>query len=278
MKERRYPTVLTIAGSDSGGCAGIQADLKTFSALGVFGASVITAVTAQNTQEVRAVEILPPTIIRQQAEAVLDDITVDAVKTGMLPTPEIIKTVADLIDRYNLKNVIVDPVMVATSGARLADSDIAEAFRKHLYTRAMLITPNIPEAEALSGITIHTEEDFQKAANIMMEQGCRAVLIKGGHFANDQSTDILFGPQRGTSAVISSNRVESKNLHGTGCTFSSAIAANIALGWDLENAVKRSKMYIFSAIKNGSQVTTGKGYGPVNHLFNPKRLKKIIVL
>jgi len=277
MKER-YPTALTIAGSDSGGCAGIQADLKTFSALGVFGASVITAVTAQNTQEVRAVETLSPTIIRQQAETVLDDITTDAVKTGMLPTPKIIKTVAALIDRYNLKNVIVDPVMVATSGARLADSDIAEAFRKYLYTRAMLITPNIPETEALSGIIIHTEEDFQKAADIMMEQGCQAVLIKGGHFENDKSTDILFGPQKGTCTVISSNRIESKNLHGTGCTFSSAIAAYIALGLDLENAVRRSKMYIFSAIENGSQIITGKGYGPVNHLFNPKRLKKVILM
>jgi len=275
MKEKRYPTALTIAGSDSGGCAGIQADLKTFSALGVFGASVITAVTAQNTQEVRAVETLPPTIIRQQAEAVLDDITIDAVKTGMLPTPEIIETVAGLIDRYNLKNVIVDPVMVATTGARLADSDVAEAFRKYLYPRAMLITPNIPEAEALSGITIQTKEDFQKAADIMMEQGCQAVLIKGGHFTTDESTDILFGPRKGTCTVMSSNRVESNNLHGTGCTFSSAIAANIALGWDLTNAVRRAKMYIFLAIKNGSQLTTGKGYGPVNHLFNPQRLKKL---
>ena len=280
MKEKRYPTALTIAGSDSGGCAGIQADLKTFSALGVFGASVITAVTAQNTQEVRAVETLPPTIIRQQAEAVLDDITIDAVKTGMLPTPEIIETVAGLIDRYNLKNVIVDPVMVATTGARLADSGIAEAFRKYLYPRAMLITPNIPEAEALSGITIQTKEDFQKAADIMMEQGCQAVLIKGGHFSStssltDESTDILFGPRKGTCTVMSSDRVESNNLHGTGCTFSSAIAANIALGWDLTNAVRRAKMYIFLAIKNGSQLTTGKGYGPVNHLFNPQRLKKL---
>ena len=273
MKER-YPTALTIAGSDSGGCAGIQADLKTFSALGVFGASVITAITAQNTQEVRAVEILSPTIIRKQAEAVLDDITVDAVKTGMLPTPEIIKTVADIIDRYHLKNVIVDPVMVATTGARLVDSDIAKAFRKHLYTRAMLITPNIPEAEALSGITIQTEEDFQKAADLMMKQGCQAVLIKGGHFINDKSTDILFDFSKGTSTVISSERIESKNLHGTGCTFSSAIAANIALGWDLENAVKQAKVYISSAIKAGSKVTTGKGFGPVNHFFNPKKQKK----
>ncbi|MDR1611005.1 MAG: bifunctional hydroxymethylpyrimidine kinase/phosphomethylpyrimidine kinase, partial [Candidatus Symbiothrix sp.] len=214
-------------------------------------------------------------IIRQQVEAVLDDITVDAVKTGMLPSPEIIETVASLIDRYNLKNVIVDPVMVATSGARLTDPGIAEAFRKHLYTRAMLITPNIPEAEALSGITIQTEDDFQKAADIMMEQGCQAVLIKGGHFTKERVTDILFGPEKGESTSLGSSHVKSKNLHGTGCTFSSAIAANIALGWDLTNAVRRAKMYIFLAIENGSNLITGNGYGPVNHLFKPKRLKKL---
>ncbi|MDR0769249.1 MAG: bifunctional hydroxymethylpyrimidine kinase/phosphomethylpyrimidine kinase [Dysgonamonadaceae bacterium] len=264
----RYPTVLTIAGSDSGGGAGVQADLKTFSALGVYGTSAITAVTAQNTQEVRTVETLSIDIIRQQVEAVLDDIAVDAVKTGMLPTPGIIETVAALIDRYNLKNVIVDPVMVATSGARLAIPCIAEAFRKHLYRRAMLFTPNIPEAEALSGINIQTEDDFQKAADIMMEQGCRAVLIKGGHFTKDCATDILFGTGKGESIPIRSRRVESKNLHGTGCTFSSAIAANIALGLDLTNAVKRAKTYIFTAIENGKDITVGNGYGPVNHLFS----------
>jgi hydroxymethylpyrimidine/phosphomethylpyrimidine kinase len=190
----------------------------------------------------------------------------------MLPTPEIIETVAALIDRYDLKDVIVDPVMVATSGARLADSDIAEAFRKYLYTRATLITPNIPEAEALAGIVIHKETDFQKAADIMMEQGCRAVLIKGGHFAKDRSTDMLFGPQKGTSVAMSSERIESTNLHGTGCTFSSAIAAYMALGLDLTNAVKRAKRYIASAIKSGERINTGKGHGPVNHLFSPKPL------
>lgn len=274
-KVTRYPTALTIAGSDSGGCAGIQADLKTFSALGVFGTSVITAVTAQNTQEVRAVEILSPVIIRRQAEAILDDITVDAIKTGMLPTPEIIETVASVIDQYNVKNVIVDPVMVATSGARLTDSGIADAFRKHLFTRAALITPNIPEAEALSGIPIHTEADFQKVAEIMIEQGCRAVLIKGGHFSKKKSTDILFDTQKGKSTVFKSTRIKSKNLHGTGCTLSSAIAAYLALGKDLENAVRVAKAYTCFAIRNGCKAITGKGYGPVNHFFSPKRLKKL---
>ena len=272
--KRRYPTALTIAGSDSGGGAGIQADLKTFSALGVYGASAITAITAQNTVEIRAIRTLSTDIIRQQVEAVLDDITVDAIKTGMLPTPEIIETVASLIDRYALKNVIVDPVMVATSGALLSDSNIAEAFRKHLYTRAMLFTPNIPEAEALSGITIQSEADFREAANVMMEQGCRAVLIKGGHFDKDKATDILFGQGKWKSTSLELSRVESKNLHGTGCTFSSAIAAYIALGWNLENAVRDAKTYVYLAIDRGSKLTVGNGYGPVNHFFLPQKLKQ----
>lgn len=272
--KQRYPTALTIAGSDSGGCAGIQADLKTLSALGVFGASVITAVTAQNTQEVRAIETVSPAIVREQAEAVLDDITVDAVKTGMLPVPEIIETVASLIDRYNLEKVIVDPVMVATSGARLTDSGTAEAFRKYLFARAMLITPNISEAEALSGIPIQTEADFQKAAAIMLEQGCRAVLIKGGHFSTEKSTDIFFSPQKRTGVVFNSDYIVSENLHGTGCTLSSAIAAYLALGKNLENAVRLAKAYTYFAILSGCEFITGKGHGPVNHFFNPKRYRE----
>ncbi|MDR3340468.1 MAG: bifunctional hydroxymethylpyrimidine kinase/phosphomethylpyrimidine kinase [Candidatus Symbiothrix sp.] len=272
-KTKRYPTALTIAGSDSGGCAGIQADIKTFSALGVFGASVITSITAQNTREVRAVEILSPEIIRQQAEAVLDDIAVDAIKTGMLPSPEIIEVVASIIDRYQPKTVIVDPVMVATVGARLAAASIADAFREKLYPRITLITPNIPEAEALSGVEIHSEKDFQQAAEVLLKQGCTAVLIKGGHLSNACSTDILF--RRGKEPLsFSAPHVDSSNLHGTGCTFSSAIAAYMALGEDFETAINAAKTYITAAIFYGSGITTGKGYGPVNHFFIPKSLKE----
>lgn len=263
---KRYPTALTIAGSDSGGCAGIQADLKTFSALGVFGTSVITAVTAQNTQEVRAVETLSAAIVRQQLETVLDDIPVDAVKTGMLPAPEIIETVAAIIDRYGLKNVIVDPVMVATSGARLAAASIGGAFRTELYRRISLITPNIPEAEALSGITIRTEKDFRNAAEVLLAQACPAVLIKGGHLSTASSTDILFRHDK-EPVSFSSPRIDTANLHGTGCTFSSAIAAYLALGHELESAIERAKAYISSAIQSGSRMTLGKGHGPVNHFF-----------
>ncbi|MDR0733361.1 MAG: bifunctional hydroxymethylpyrimidine kinase/phosphomethylpyrimidine kinase [Dysgonamonadaceae bacterium] len=271
MIKRKYTTVLTIAGSDSGGCAGIQADLKTFSALGVFGASVITAVTAQNTQEVRAIETMSSAIVREQAEAVLDDIPVDAVKTGMLPTPEIIKTVASLIDRYNLKNVVVDPPMVATSGMRLTDTNIADAFREYLFTRATLITPNISEAETFSGIPLRTQSDFEKAAKIMLEQGCRAVLIKGGHFQEEQSTDMLFGHQKGACAAFNQPYIQSNNLHGTGCTLSSAIAAYLALGEDLETAVRRAATYTNAAIRSGREAVMGKGHGPVNHFFSPKK-------
>jgi hydroxymethylpyrimidine/phosphomethylpyrimidine kinase len=264
---RRYPTALTIAGSDSGGCAGIQADLKTFSALGVFGASAITAVTAQNTVEVRAVEALSPEIVRQQLEAVLDDIPVDAVKTGMLPSPEIIEVVAGVIDRYSLKSVVVDPVMVATSGARLASASVAAAFRQLLYRRISLITPNLPEAEALSGKAIRTEKDFRAAAEVLLHQGCPAVLIKGGHLSSACSVDMLFR-RDGEAASFSSPRIATANLHGTGCTFSSAIAAYMALGQELEAAIKSAKACIASAIQAGSKMTLGKGYGPVSHFFN----------
>jgi hydroxymethylpyrimidine/phosphomethylpyrimidine kinase len=273
-KTKRYPVVLTIAGSDSGGCAGIQADLKTFSALGVFGASVITAITAQNTTEVREVEILSPEIVRRQAEAVFDDIAVDAVKTGMLPTPEIIDTVASLIDRYRPATVIVDPVMVATSGARLAAASITGAFREKLYPRVTLLTPNVPEAEALSGVSVRTEDDFPRAAEVLLAQGCRAVLIKGGHLASEVSTDWLFRQDRAPVSFFSP-RIHTTNLHGTGCTFASAIAACHALGMDMETAVGSAKTYVTAAIRQGSGIRTGKGSGPVNHFFDPKILTTV---
>ena len=271
-KIRRYPTALTIAGSDSGVCAGIQADLKTFSSLGVFGASVITAITAQNTAEVRAVQVLSPEIIKKQLEAVLDDMTVDVVKTGMLPSIEIIELVASIIDRYNLPTIIVDPVMAATSGARLASTSIVSAFSNYLYPRITLITPNLPEAEALSGTDIHSEKDIYTAAGILLSQGYPAVLIKGGHSQSPDSTDILFTAN--TEPVrFSSPHIDSCNLHGTGCTYSSAIAAHIALSHDLVNAISLAKNYISSAIDAGKDITTGKGYGPVNHSFEPQSLK-----
>ena len=270
-KTKRYSTALTIAGSDSGGCAGIQADLKTFSSLGVFGMSAITAITAQNTSEVRAIENLSLEIIKKQLEAVLDDITIDAVKTGMLPSVEIIEVVASIIDKYSLSTVIVDPVMVATSGSRLTSSSVISAFSHYLYSRITLITPNIPEAEALSGIKIHSEKDMYKAAYILLAQGCPAVLIKGGHSQSSDSTDTLFRPDK-EPVRFSISRIDSHNLHGTGCTFSSAIAAYMALDHDIENSIRLAKNYISSAIDAGKDISTGKGFGPVNHSFEPKPL------
>lgn len=269
---KRYLTVLTIAGSDSGGCAGIQADIKTFSSIGVFGSSVITSITAQNTQEVRQVQVLSTNIIRQQVEAVLDDVTIDVVKTGMLPTPEIIEIVASAIDYYKLPIVIIDPVMVATSGARLTSASIASAFREFLYSRLTLITPNIPEAEALSGLKIESETDIYKAANVLLNQGCRAVLIKGGHLRSVNSVDTLFQIDK-EPISFSSPHIDSDNLHGTGCTLSSAIAAYMALGNTLEESVRLAKSYITSAIYSGKDIKMGERHGPVNHFFAPRSLK-----
>lgn len=271
---KRYQVALTIAGSDSGGGAGIQADLKTFSSLGVFGTSVITSITAQNTQEVRAVEVLPVDIIKKQIEAVFDDIKVDAVKTGMLPTPEIIELFAAMIDKYHMQNIIVDPVMVATTGARLSSAKTVEYFKKDLFSRITLITPNIPEAEALSGISISNEADMHKAGEKILADGCNAVLVKGGHLKNEKATDILF--RKGKEPIIfSAEKIETKNVHGTGCTMSSAIAAYMAMGEPLEIAVMEAKNYISDVILFGSDIILGKGSGPVNHFYNPQRLKTV---
>ncbi|MCD7973160.1 MAG: bifunctional hydroxymethylpyrimidine kinase/phosphomethylpyrimidine kinase [Candidatus Azobacteroides sp.] len=273
-KEVRYPSALTIAGSDSGGGAGIQADLKTFSAIGVYGTSVITSITAQNTQGVRKVEVLSSEIIQAQLEAVLDDIRIDAVKTGMLPTPEIIKLVSSVINHYKLKTVIIDPVMVATTGARLSAASTVDTFRKELFSRITLLTPNIPEAEALSGISITEEKDMYKAADKMMEMGCKSILIKGGHFTTTNSTDILFRMDQ-PPVRFSAQRIHTGNVHGTGCTFASAITAYMALGNKLEEAIEKGKKYIENAIIAGADIITGKGAGPVNHFFCPEILKPV---
>ena len=271
---KRYPTALTIAGSDSGGGAGIQADLKTFSALGVFGTSVITAITVQNTYQVRAVEILSAQIIQSQLEAVLDDITVDVIKTGMLPTPEIIETLASTIDKYGLRTIVIDPVMVATSGARLTSANTIGSFKEILYKRLTLLTPNIPEAEALSGIKIENKTDIYKAGDIFINQGCNAVLIKGGHLQGERALDVLFS--RNTDPeCFSSEFIKTNNLHGTGCTLASAIAAYLSLGNDLTTSVRNAKQYISDAITAGSGVITGHGNGPVNHFFDPQLLRTL---
>ena len=253
---------LTIAGSDSGGGAGVQADLKTFAALGVYGTSALTAITAQNTVGVTQVYELRPTLVGAQIDAVIEDIGAHAVKTGMLATAAIITTVATKIRRYRLKNLVVDPVMVATSGDLLIKKSAVAALRSELIPLALVVTPNIPEAEELTGMKIRGGEDIEKAARRMIEMGARAVVIKGGHLEGP-AVDLFFNGKE--ARVLIAPRLRTKNTHGTGCTFSAAIAAYLARGEDLEGAVSAAKKYITEAIRAGFRV--GAGHSPVHHFY-----------
>jgi hydroxymethylpyrimidine/phosphomethylpyrimidine kinase len=264
----QYPRLLTIAGSDSGGGAGIQADLKTFSALGCFGMSAITALTAQNTTGVRSIHGVPPDMLRAQIDAVVEDIGVDAVKIGMLHSPEVVQTVADAIDRHAVPHVVLDPVMVATSGAVLIDSPAIAALVRELFGRAVLITPNLDEASLLVGRTLASEDDMQAAALELLAKGARAVLVKGGHLAGEVVSDLL---QVSGEAPhwMRAPRIATANTHGTGCTLSSAIAAYLALGHTLVDAVEAARLYVRGALAAGASVKTGQGSGPLNHGFAP---------
>ncbi len=265
---KTYPVVLTIAGSDSSGGAGIQADLKTMSAIGVFGTSAITAITAQNTCEVRAIQGINPDIVRQQIKAVLDDLPCHTVKLGMLYARPTIEAIADCLAHYPLDHIVLDPVMVSTSGCRLIEEEAIEAVKSRLLPRATLVTPNIPEAEILSGLPVTNEREMELAARRLFQIGCRAVLIKGGHLEGAESCDLLFTPQA-DPVRYTSPRIATRNTHGTGCTFSSAIASYLALGHDLPDAVAAAKTYLTRALEAGADVTIGHGHGAVNHLFAP---------
>lgn len=270
----RYPTALTIAGSDSGGGAGIQADIKTFSALGVYGASVITSVTAQNTTGVRGIQAISPEILKGQLDAVFEDLTIDAVKIGMLHNKTAAALVVETIDRYAPTYIILDPVMISTSGNKLLQDDAIDIIVRELFHRSTLVTPNIDEAEYLSGIKIFSEKDMERAADKLLSLGCRAVLMKGGHLKGKDMTDILY--VSGESPLrLSAETIETTNGHGTGCTLSSAIAAYLALGKQLPDAVSAAKDYITNAIQSGKDVKTGHGHGPLNHFFAPLPLVKI---
>jgi hydroxymethylpyrimidine/phosphomethylpyrimidine kinase len=257
---------MTIAGSDSGGGAGIQADLKTFSALGVYGTSVLTAITAQNTQGVSAIENLSPGIIRAQIDAVLSDIDVNAIKIGMVSTVATIGTIATALDNWD-RRVVFDPVMVATSGDRLLEPDAIEALRQLLLPRAILLTPNLPEAALLTGEAL-AEDETQMAhqAEKLLKLGASAVLIKGGHGKGETSTDLLFD---GTAVQrFSSPRIITGNDHGTGCTLAAAITAGLALGKTLNEAVADAKAYLTAAIAAGAILKVGRGRGPVHHFHS----------
>ena len=251
---------LTIAGSDSSGGAGIQADLKTFSAHGVFGMSVITAVTAQNTVGVFAVENISPDIISKQIDAIFEDIEVDGLKIGMVSIPETINAIANKLREYSPKNIVLDPVMVSKSGFHLLEPKARESLIKELIPLATIVTPNIPEAEVITGMEISNLDDMKKAAIIIYDLGPKNVLIKGGHLKDD-ATDVLFNGKE--FKLFKKERINTKNTHGTGCTLSSAIASNLAKGDDVEDAVFKAKEYINIAIKHS--LSLGKGVGPTNH-------------
>ncbi len=268
----QYPRLLTIAGSDSGGGAGIQADLKTFSSLGCYGMSAITALTAQNTCGVRAIHGVPPDMLTDQIDAVVEDIGVDAVKIGMLHSPEIVVSVASAIDRHGLPNVVLDPVMVATSGAVLIDTPAIAALVQQLFGRAVLVTPNLDEASLLVGRTLANEQDMQFAALELLAKGARAVLLKGGHLAGNVVSDLL-QVAGGAPQWMRGPRIATANTHGTGCTLSSAIAAHLAMGYSLIDAVEAARAYVRSALAAGANVKTGRGSGPLNHSFAPQVMR-----
>jgi hydroxymethylpyrimidine kinase/phosphomethylpyrimidine kinase len=259
----KLPVALTIAGSDSGGGAGIQADLKTFAALGVHGTSAITAITAQNTTGVTDMLELPTSLIREQIRAVVEDLGVQSAKTGMLSSAEIIGTVADAIEKYRIRYVVVDPVMVAKGGARLLRNDAVSALRDRLIPLAAIVTPNLPEAEVLLDRGIVGLEQRRQAASDLVAMGARAAVVKGGHAAGADATDVFFD---GSQMVeLQSERFDTKNTHGSGCVFSAAIAAWLARGAEPIDAVRQAKMFITEAIAHSLEL--GHGHGPVNPMF-----------
>jgi hydroxymethylpyrimidine/phosphomethylpyrimidine kinase len=265
---RRIFTALTIAGSDSGGGAGIQADLKTFAAHGVYGTSAITAITAQNTVAVTAVQAIPADMVIAQIEAIAGDLHIHAVKTGMLASAAIVEAVAATIAELQLPHVVVDPVMVAKSGDRLLDDDALLAMKKELLRRAHVVTPNIPEAEALSGRSIRSLDDAREAARAIRALGPSAVVIKGGHAEGEELIDLLYDGRQ--FHEFRTTRVNSANTHGTGCTFASAIAARLARGEPLVTAVETAQAYVAGGIRHA--IAIGHGHGPLDHFWKVEAL------
>ena len=283
--KKKYNRVLTIAGSDSGGGAGIQADIKAISAMGCYAASAITAITVQNTVGVEAVHAVPLEILAGQIDAVLSDIGADAIKIGMLHSAEVVNLVADKIEQYGIRNVVLDPVMVSTSGHRLIEESAIEVIKSRLIPLVRVITPNIPEAEILAGRTISSEADFPSVAKILASRSNDiqeisptdvsdsknerqvSVLLKAGHLTGDDLVDYFFNAEDGTITQLPSKRVYTRNTHGTGCTLSSAFAAALARGEDLTAAATSAKKYIEGAIVSGAEYEIGRGHGPVNHFW-----------
>jgi len=255
---------VTIAGSDSGGGAGIQADLKTFSALGVYGASVVTALTAQNTKGVSAIHDVPAEFVAAQIDAVFSDLAVGAVKIGMVSQSAVIATIAAGLERWQQSKVVLDPVMIATSGDKLLAPDAVDVLKRVLMPRALIVTPNLPEAAALTDAPVaETEDEMRAQGERLLALGARAVLMKGGHGSGVESVDLLIEPTTGMR--LAADRIATKNTHGTGCTLSSAIAAGLAKGLDLPEAVRAAKTYVTAALAAGDRIKIGSGHGPVHH-------------
>lgn len=266
--EFEYPRVLSIAGSDSGGGAGIQADLKTIAALGCYGMTAITALTAQNTRGVRAIHGVPLAMLRDQIDAVMEDIGAHAIKIGMLHSSDVVHAVADALDRHGAKHVVLDPVMVATSGAVLIDNSAVSVLVKELFPRVTLVTPNLDEASLLVGRPLQSEADMEAAAAELLARGARAVLIKGGHLSGDTVADLLLTAEGGKHWMRAA-RIPTANTHGTGCSLSSAIASGLALGQTLTEAVESGRAFVRGALEAGAAVRTGQGSGPLNHSHAP---------
>jgi hydroxymethylpyrimidine/phosphomethylpyrimidine kinase len=266
--DKQYKRVLTIAGSDSGGGAGIQADIKTISACGCYAMSAITAITIQNTTGVSGVYPVPLEAVSGQITAVFDDIGTDAIKIGMLYSSEVIKSVKRILAGYSIKNIVLDPVMVAASGDKLLQDEAIETLKKELLSVARIITPNIPEAEILLGEKIQSQGNMAEMAGKLSMNHSVSVLLKAGHLTGNELTDIFYNVEDGSVMELNSKRISTKNNHGTGCTLSSAIASFLAHGLSLNDAIRHAKDYINQAIVIGAEYTLGKGHGPVHHFYN----------
>ena len=272
-RQRRYPVVLSIAGSDSSGGAGIQADIKTFAALGVYGATAITAITAQNTLGVHAQHAIPPQMVHDQIVATMDDLAPSVVKIGMLANVAIVDAVAEALSSYSTP-IILDPVIVSTSGHRLLSAEAEKSIIRLLLPMTELLTPNIPEMEALADMPIATLDEKMRAAEQLFRYGAKAILLKGGHEQGDAKCDILFTQTAAgiQSTTFTSETIDTRNTHGTGCTLSSAIAAYVARGCNIAEAIFNAKEFVTEAIRHGADIRIGHGFGPVNHGFNPQKM------
>lgn len=268
--KKKYPCIVSIAGSDCSGGAGIQADIKTISALGGYAATVITALTAQNTMGVSGIYPVPSAFVTQQIQAVMEDICPSSMKIGMINHVEIVESIAQAINQYQPQHVVLDPVMVSTSGCKLISDEAITAITRQLIPITEIITPNLSETEILTGIHAHDQETMYQAAKILLRQGCKAALIKGGHLEGNRMCDLLLTQESETPYLFEAPKVESKNTHGTGCSLSSAIATFLALENPLPVAVEKAKEYVYQGIIAGKDVQIGNGPGPLNHFFAPQ--------